>query len=119
MKLQDIVKIRKNFQDIPDQKPVEKDPMDPNIDLAAYPWDQCIIDQTKQYGDEETAKKVCGAIKALYASKETLREDFVIPEPESNEDQNTFISRCMGNIVPEYGTDVAAGICYSQWGNKK
>lgn len=32
--------------------------------FADYPWDQCMEDQMKQYGDEEIAKKVCGAIKA-------------------------------------------------------
>ena len=32
--------------------------------LADYPWDECIADQIKQYGDEETAKAVCGKIKA-------------------------------------------------------
>ena len=40
-----------------------------DISMAAeggttYPWDECIADQIKQYGDEETAKNVCGAIKA-------------------------------------------------------
>lgn len=29
-----------------------------------YPWDDCMADQMKRYGDEDTAKKVCGAIKA-------------------------------------------------------
>ena len=33
-----------------------------------YPWDQCIADQIKEYGDEETAKKVCGYIKSKYGS---------------------------------------------------
>jgi len=37
--------------------------------LAAYPWEQCIADQTKQYGDEETAKKVCGYIKSQYGGE--------------------------------------------------
>ena len=32
--------------------------------MVGYDWDQCIIDQLERYGDEETAKKVCGAIKA-------------------------------------------------------
>ena len=31
--------------------------------LAAYPWDECIADQMKEYGDKETAEKVCAAIK--------------------------------------------------------
>lgn len=29
-----------------------------------YPWDDCMRDQMEQYGDEETASKVCGKIKA-------------------------------------------------------
>jgi len=29
-----------------------------------YPWEDCMRDQVKQYGSEEIAKKVCGAIKA-------------------------------------------------------
>jgi hypothetical protein len=32
--------------------------------FAEYDWDQCMEDQLNQYGDEDTAKKVCGAIKA-------------------------------------------------------
>tara|TARA_R110000744_G_scaffold145385_1_gene257994 strand:+ start:282 stop:1136 length:855 start_codon:yes stop_codon:yes gene_type:complete len=31
--------------------------------LADYPWDECIADQMAEYGNEETAKKICGAIK--------------------------------------------------------
>lgn len=33
---------------------------------GSYPWDECIADQTARYGDEETAKKVCGYIKSEY-----------------------------------------------------
>lgn len=35
---------------------------------GTYPWDECIADQTARYGDEETAKKVCGYIKSEYGS---------------------------------------------------
>jgi HK97 family phage prohead protease len=31
---------------------------------ADYPWSDCMSDQMKKYGSEETAAKVCGAIKA-------------------------------------------------------
>lgn len=31
--------------------------------LAEYDWDTCIADNMKQYGDMDTAKKVCGSIK--------------------------------------------------------
>ena len=75
MELSKLVKIRKESFDnaLPPKSPsggpemkVKPEP----VDLAAYPWDQCIIDQTERYGDEETAKKVCGAIKAMYGRKE-------------------------------------------------
>lgn len=36
----------------------------PQGDFEKYPWEECIADQLERYGDEETAKKVCGAIKA-------------------------------------------------------
>lgn len=45
-------------------------------DKADYPFDQCLADQMKRYGDEETAKKVCGAIKAEYGSKQVSEEDY-------------------------------------------
>jgi hypothetical protein len=51
MKLEQIVKLK--FGDI--KKPTE---------MEDYPWEECISDQLERYGDEETAKKVCGAIKA-------------------------------------------------------
>ena len=41
-----------------------KDLRERGVHLADYPWDECIADQIKQYGDEETAKAVCGKIKA-------------------------------------------------------
>lgn len=34
--------------------------------FASYPWDECIADAMKEYGDMETAKKVCGSIRAKY-----------------------------------------------------
>ena len=39
-----------------------------------YPWDQCMEDQMERYGDEETARKVCGMIRAEYG-KNGLPED--------------------------------------------
>ena len=31
--------------------------------LAKYPWEQCIRDMVKEYGNKETAAKICSAIK--------------------------------------------------------
>lgn len=44
-----------------------------------------------------------------------VKEGFPIPSPSGDEDENTFISRCMGEIGGEYEQDVALGICYSKW----
>ncbi len=37
------------------------------IDLEAYPWDECIAEQTKRYG-AESAPKICGYIKEKYGN---------------------------------------------------
>ena len=41
---------------------------DEYVELASYPWDECIADQMKRYGNKETAEKICGSIKAKYGS---------------------------------------------------
>ena len=53
MKLEQIIKLK--FGDVKKSEPTE---------MAEYPWEDCLADQMERYGDEETAKKVCGAIKA-------------------------------------------------------
>ena len=45
-------------------------------------------------------------------------EKFIIPVPESGEDEQTYISRCISSIIDEYGQEQSSGICYSQWENK-
>ena len=46
------------------------------------------------------------------------KEEFVIPAPESGEEQDKYISRCISSIIDEYGQEQALGICYSQWEKK-
>ena len=48
----------------------------------------------------------------------TTDENFIIPKPESGEEQDKYISRCISSIIDEYGQEQASGICYSQWENK-
>ena len=33
---------------------------------GSYPFEKCLRDQEDRYGDEATAKRVCGAIRAAY-----------------------------------------------------
>jgi hypothetical protein len=35
------------------------------VKLEDYPWDECVAEQTKEYG-KEGAEKVCGYIKSKY-----------------------------------------------------
>lgn len=41
-----------------------------------------------------------------------------IPKPESQENEQEFISRCISELYNEYGQEQSAGICYSQWNDK-
>jgi len=55
-------------REVPNCVPMEEEmktiQMEKGIQLADYPWDECIADQTERYGDEETAAKVCGYIRS-------------------------------------------------------
>lgn len=143
MKLENIIKLKlNNFEIVPPKKEMEispnpcwegyepiglKEDGSPNcvpikekmehtqVNLADYPWEQCIADQIKQYGDEETAKKVCGAIKAMYASK----QEFVIPEPSGSEKEDEYIGRCISAIASEYPVEGQPyAICKAKWDEK-
>lgn len=35
---------------------------------GSFPWDECIAKMKDEYGDLETAQKVCGMIKSKYGS---------------------------------------------------
>lgn len=44
-----------------------------------------------------------------------VEEKFVIPQPEKNETEEKYISRCMGAIGSEYDTqEQALAVCYAQ-----
>jgi hypothetical protein len=52
----------------------------------------------------------------IKASK--VKEGFPIPSPESSEDEQAYISRCISNIIDEYGQEQSAAICYNRWENQ-
>lgn len=146
MKLEQIIKLRKNQFNIQKEN-----------SFAAYPWDECIQDQLDRGYDEESANNICGWIKANYQtefaegddlsnacwpgyeaiglkegpngkmvpncvpSKENMaivKDGFPIPSPEGDEDEQKYISRCISDIIDEYGQEQAAAICYAQWEKK-
>ena len=46
------------------------------------------------------------------------KETFVIPTPDSGEEEDKYISRCISSIIDEYGQEQASAICYGQWEKK-
>lgn len=51
---------------------------------AAFPWDDCMAKAMKEYGNEETAKKVCGAIKARNESADWRLDAAIREEREKH-----------------------------------
>ena len=48
--------------------------------------------------------------------KEQKKQDFVIPTPSGDEDENTYISRCISEIVGEYDQEGQAyAVCKGKW----
>jgi hypothetical protein len=46
------------------------------------------------------------------------KEGFPIPSPSGDEDEDTFIKRCMSEIGGEYDQDQALAICYKKYEEK-
>ena len=44
-----------------------------------------------------------------------VKEGFPIPSVEGNEDEDTYISRCISQISDEYDQDAAYAICKTKW----
>lgn len=42
-----------------------------------------------------------------------------IPSPKSNENKDTYISRCVSEISGEYPQDQSLAICISKWSEEK
>lgn len=47
-----------------------------------------------------------------------VKEGFPIPSPSGDEDRDTFIGRCMGEIGKEYDQEQALAICYKKYEDK-
>lgn len=44
-----------------------------------------------------------------------VKEGFPVPSPSGGEDEQTYVSRCISEIIGEYGQEQAAAICYTKW----
>lgn len=97
-------KIKLNLSDAKQSEyaPLEKDENDPC-------WEDYVQVGTKIVDGREVPNCV-----PLEASK-VVKEGFPIPSPSGDEDENTFISRCMGEIGGEYEQEQALAICYKSY----
>jgi hypothetical protein len=92
------------------------------------------VELTKQYGckknDMEISPNPCwegyepiglkedGSPNCVPIKENQSKEKFVIPTPESGEEEQAYISRCISAIYDEYGQEQSAAICYAKWGEK-
>ena len=107
MRLDQLIKIRLETQKI--NKPKEFEPLEKGEDDPC--WEGYVQLGTKILDGKEVPN--CVPIK-----EEQSKEKFVIPTPDSGEEQDKYISRCISDIIDEYGQEQAAAICYAEWDKK-
>ena len=57
-------------------------------------------------------------VKLQLSGVKIKKEGFPIPSPNSDEDEQAYVSRCISNIIDEYGQEQSAAICYNRWQNQ-
>ena len=106
MKLEDIIKLKLNNYEIklPKEEMIEPNPC----------WEGYVAIGTKIVDGRE----VPNCVPDPEQMKKIVKEGFPIPSPESGEEQDKYISRCISSIIDEYGQEQASAICYTQWEKK-
>ena len=66
----------------------------------------------------EDGREVPNCVPDPEQMKKIKKEGFPIPSPNSDEDEQAYISRCISNIIDEYGQEQSAAICYNRWENQ-
>lgn len=101
--LSNLIKLRLDTQKI--NKPKELD-IEPNPCWEGY----------EPIGLKDDGTPNCVPIKE--EQSKIKKEGFPIPSPESDEDEQKYISRCIGDISDEYDNDQAYAICKGKWDEK-
>ena len=98
-KFNQLIKLRKEL--LASQMPSKKMEIEPNPCWSGY----------EPIGLKDDGSPNCVPIK-----EEQSKQSFVIPSPSGNEDENTYISRCISEISGEYDEEGQAySICKSRW----
>jgi hypothetical protein len=70
-------------------------------------------------GYEPIGLKDDGSPNCVPIKEEQSKEKFVIPSPESGEDEQKYISRCISDISAEYDQEGQAyAVCKGKWDGK-
>ena len=105
MKLEDIIKLKLNNFEI---KVPKKMAEDEGLEGACWEGYEPI-------GMKEKDGKMVPNCVPIKEEQRTVKEGFPIPSPSSDEDEQKYVSRCISEIIDEYGQEQAAAICYAKW----
>lgn len=108
MKLEQIIKLRLNNFKIEYPK---KKLQDEGLEGACWEGYEPI-------GMKEKDGKMVPNCVPIKEEQSKVKEGFPVPSPSGEEDENTFVSRCISEIIDEYDQEQAAAICYSKWREK-
>jgi len=71
------------------------------------------------YGTKmKDGREVPNCIPIRDEQSKVVKEGFPVPSPEGNEDEQTYVSRCIKELYDEYGQEQSAAICYNKWREK-
>jgi hypothetical protein len=106
MNLENIIKLRFKLSDVKKPKKMAEDE-----GLEGACWEGY-----EPIGMKEKDGKMVPNCVPIEANK--VKEGFPIPSPSGDEDEQKYISRCISEIIDEYGQEQSAAICYSKWREK-
>lgn len=115
MKLEDIIRLKQNNFEIklPKENCGCKEQMadTPSLEEKNPCWEGY-----EPIGLKDDGSPNCVPIKEKQSKQKLqVKEKFVIPQPESGEAEDKYISRCMSAIGSEYDTqEQALAVCYAQ-----
>jgi hypothetical protein len=101
--------IRKIKLSIDDSKIVKSEYKEDKMEIEPNPcWS----------GYEPIGLKDDGSPNCVPIKAKKVKEGFPIPSPSGDEDEQSYISRCMKEIGGEYEQEQGLAICYSKWKEK-
>lgn len=105
MKLEDLYRIRLELNGAKFSDPNEKKFIEPNPCWEGY----------EAIGLKDDGTPNCVPIKE---EQSKVKEGFPVPSPSGDEDEDTFIGRCIKEIGGEYEQEQALAICYKKYEDK-